>query len=68
MPAGGVTLDNAADYMRTGSALINQAVLDAGDPDPGPGGGGRDSGRDLLAELTRRAAAFIAAVKMGRGE
>ena len=59
VPVGGVTLDNAAEYMRSGaaalgigSALINQALLDAGD----------------LAELTRRAAAFIAAVKMGRGE
>jgi 2-dehydro-3-deoxyphosphogluconate aldolase/(4S)-4-hydroxy-2-oxoglutarate aldolase len=59
VPVGGVTLDHAAEYMRSGaaalrigSALINQDLLDAGD----------------LAELTRRAAAFIAAVKTGRGE
>jgi 2-dehydro-3-deoxyphosphogluconate aldolase/(4S)-4-hydroxy-2-oxoglutarate aldolase len=59
VPVGGVTLDNAAEYMRSGaaalgigSALINQALLDAGD----------------LADLTRRATAFIAAVKTGRGE
>jgi len=59
VPVGGVTLDNAAEYMRSGaaalgigSALINRALLDAGD----------------LAELTRRAAAFVAAVKTGRGE
>jgi len=59
MPVGGVTLDNAAEYMRggaaalgIGSALINQASLDAGD----------------LADLSRRATAFIAAVKTGRGE
>ena len=59
VPVGGVTLDNAAEYMRSGaaalgigSALITQALLDSGD----------------LAELTRRAAAFIAAVKTGRGE
>jgi len=59
VPVGGVTLENAAEYMRSGaaalgigSALIDQALLDAGD----------------LSELTRRAAAFIAAVRMGRGE
>ncbi len=59
VPVGGVTLDNAAEYMRSGaaalgigSALIDQALLDAGD----------------LAELTRRAAAFIAAVKTARGD
>ncbi len=65
VPVGGVTLDNAAEYMRSGaaalgvgSALIDQALLDSGDPGLG--------GRDLLAELTRRAAAFVAAVKTGR--
>lgn len=59
VPVGGVTLDNAAEYMRSGaaalgigSALIDQALLDAGD----------------LAELARRAAAFIAAVKTARGD
>ena len=59
VPVGGITLENAAEYIRSGAAalgigssLINQALLDAGD----------------LAELTRRAAAFIAAVKTGRGE
>ena len=59
VPVGGVTLENAAEYKRSGaaalgigSALINQALLDAGD----------------LSELTRRAAAFISAVRMGRGE
>ena len=67
VPVGGVTLDNAADYIRSGaaalgigSALINQALLDAGGPGP--------RGRNLLVELTRRAAAFIAAVKTARGE
>jgi 2-dehydro-3-deoxyphosphogluconate aldolase/(4S)-4-hydroxy-2-oxoglutarate aldolase len=59
VPVGGVTLDNAVEYMRSGaaalgigSALIDQVLLDAGD----------------LAELTRRAAAFIAAVKTARGD
>lgn len=59
VPVGGVTLDNAAEYMRSGAAalgvggaLVSQAVLDAGD----------------LAELTRRAAALIAAVHTGRGD
>ena len=59
VPVGGVSLDNAAEYMRSGAAalgvgnaLLNQALLDAGNP----------------AELTRRAAAFVAAVKKGRGE
>jgi len=58
VPVGGVTLDNAAEYIRSGaaalgigSALISQALLDAGD----------------LAELARRGAAFIAAVKTARG-
>jgi 2-dehydro-3-deoxyphosphogluconate aldolase/(4S)-4-hydroxy-2-oxoglutarate aldolase len=58
VPVGGVTLDNAAEYVRSGAAalgvggaLVNQALLDAGD----------------LAELTRRAAAFIHAIKTARG-
>ena len=74
VPVGGVTLENAAEYMRSGaaalgigSALINQALLDVGDPGLGRAGGGRDSGPDLT-ELSRRAAAFVAAVKTGRGE
>jgi len=59
VPVGGVSLDNAAEYIRSGaaalgvgSALINQALLDAGD----------------LSELARRAAAFVAAVRTARGE
>jgi 2-dehydro-3-deoxyphosphogluconate aldolase/(4S)-4-hydroxy-2-oxoglutarate aldolase len=58
VPVGGVHLDNAADFVRNGAAalgvgsgLVNQKLLDAGD----------------MAELTRRAAAFIAAVQEGRG-
>lgn len=58
VPVGGVNLDNAAEFIRkgaaalgVGSALVNQKLLDTGD----------------MAELTRRAAAFIAAVKEGRG-
>ncbi len=59
VPVGGVTLDTAADFIRSGAAalgvgssLINQKLLDAGD----------------MAELTRRAAAFIEEVKKGRGK
>lgn len=57
VPVGGVDLTNASDFIKAGAAalgvggsLINQALLDSGD----------------MAELTRRAAAFIAAVKNGR--
>ena len=59
VPVGGVNLDTAAEFIRqgaaalgVGSSLINQKLLDAGDQ----------------AELTRRAGAFIEAVKKGRGE
>ena len=59
VPVGGVNLDTAAEFIAkgaaalgVGSSLINQKLLDAGD----------------MEELTRRAAAFIAAVKKGRGE
>jgi len=58
IPVGGVNLDTAAEFIRqgaaalgVGSSLINQRLLDAGD----------------LAELTRRAAAFVAQVQEGRG-
>ena len=58
VPVGGVDLGTAADFVRkgaaalgVGSALVNQKLLDAGD----------------MAELTRRAEAFIAEVKKGRG-
>lgn len=57
VPVGGVNLDNAAEFIRNGAAalgvgssLVNQALLDAGD----------------MAELQRRAEAFIAAVRAGR--
>ncbi|MEJ5200460.1 MAG: bifunctional 4-hydroxy-2-oxoglutarate aldolase/2-dehydro-3-deoxy-phosphogluconate aldolase [Anaerolineae bacterium] len=57
VPVGGVDLNTTADFIRNGAAavgvgssLINQKLLDAGD----------------MAELTRRAAAFIAEVKKGR--
>jgi len=57
VPVGGVNLDTAADFIRNGAAalgvgssLINQRLLDAGD----------------MAELTRRAKAFIQGVKEGR--
>lgn len=57
VPVGGVNLDTAVDFIRNGAAalgvgssLVNQRLLDAGD----------------MAELTRRAAAFIAKVKEGR--
>jgi 2-dehydro-3-deoxyphosphogluconate aldolase / (4S)-4-hydroxy-2-oxoglutarate aldolase len=56
VPVGGVNLDNAAEFIQkgaaalgVGSALVNQKLLDGGD----------------MAELTRRAAAFIAAVQEG---
>jgi 2-dehydro-3-deoxyphosphogluconate aldolase/(4S)-4-hydroxy-2-oxoglutarate aldolase len=59
VPVGGVDLDTAAEFISkgaaalgVGSSLINQKLLDTGD----------------MAELTRRAAAFIREVKKGRGE
>jgi 2-dehydro-3-deoxyphosphogluconate aldolase/(4S)-4-hydroxy-2-oxoglutarate aldolase len=58
VPVGGVDLNTAADFIRkgatalgVGSSLINQKLLDDGN----------------MAELTRRAAAFIEEVKKGRG-
>jgi 2-dehydro-3-deoxyphosphogluconate aldolase/(4S)-4-hydroxy-2-oxoglutarate aldolase len=57
IPVGGVTLENAAEFMRNGAAalgvggeLVNQKLLDARD----------------FAEITRRAAAFSAEVVKGR--
>jgi 2-dehydro-3-deoxyphosphogluconate aldolase/(4S)-4-hydroxy-2-oxoglutarate aldolase len=57
VPVGGVELSNAADFVRSGAAalgvgssLINQKLLDAGD----------------MAELTRRAVAFVEEVQKGR--
>lgn len=57
VPVGGVDLKTAADFIRAGSfalgvgsSLVNQKLLDEGN----------------LAELTRRAAGFIAEVKAGR--
>jgi 2-dehydro-3-deoxyphosphogluconate aldolase / (4S)-4-hydroxy-2-oxoglutarate aldolase len=57
VPVGGVDLNTAAAFIQMGAvalgvggSLINQALLDAGD----------------MAELTRRAAAFIEAVQKGR--
>ncbi len=57
VPVGGVTLENAAAFIRAGAAalgvggeLVNQALLDARD----------------FAEITRRAAAFAAEVRKGR--
>ena len=57
VPVGGVELDNAAAFIRSGAAalgvgssLINQKLLDSGD----------------MPELTRRAAAFLAEVERGR--
>ncbi len=57
VPVGGVDLDNAAPFIRNGAAalgvggsLVNQALLDSGD----------------LAELTRRAAAFVEQVHEAR--
>jgi 2-dehydro-3-deoxyphosphogluconate aldolase/(4S)-4-hydroxy-2-oxoglutarate aldolase len=59
VPVGGVNLDNAAEFIEkgaaalgVGSSLINQKLLDSGD----------------MEELTRRAAAFVAAVQRGRGQ
>lgn len=59
IPVGGVTVETAAEFIRkgavalgVGSNLINQKLLDTGD----------------MEELTRRAAAFIAEVKKGRGQ
>jgi 2-dehydro-3-deoxyphosphogluconate aldolase / (4S)-4-hydroxy-2-oxoglutarate aldolase len=58
IPVGGVDLESTAEFIRkgavavgVGSSLINQTLIDAGN----------------LAEMTRRAAAFIEAVKKGRG-
>ena len=58
VPVGGVNLDTAADFVAkgaaalgVGSSLVNQKLLETGD----------------MEELTRRAAAFIAAVQKGRG-
>jgi 2-dehydro-3-deoxyphosphogluconate aldolase/(4S)-4-hydroxy-2-oxoglutarate aldolase len=57
VPVGGVNLDTAADFIRSGAAalgvgssLVNQKLLDAGD----------------MAELTRRAQAFIEQVQLAR--
>jgi 2-dehydro-3-deoxyphosphogluconate aldolase/(4S)-4-hydroxy-2-oxoglutarate aldolase len=57
VPVGGVDLDTAADFigkgaaaLGVGSSLVSQGLLDKGD----------------AAELTRRAAAFIAEVRRGR--
>ena len=54
VPVGGVDIDNAADFIRAGAAavgvgasLVNQKLLDSGD----------------MAEITRRATAFVEAVK-----
>ncbi len=59
VPVGGVDLTTAVDFIRAGSAalgvgssLVSQKLLDSGD----------------MGELTRRAEAFIAAVKAGRGK
>jgi 2-dehydro-3-deoxyphosphogluconate aldolase/(4S)-4-hydroxy-2-oxoglutarate aldolase len=59
VPVGGVNLDTAADFIAmgaaalgVGSSLVNQKLLDTGD----------------MAELTRRAEAFIAKVQEGRGK
>jgi 2-dehydro-3-deoxyphosphogluconate aldolase/(4S)-4-hydroxy-2-oxoglutarate aldolase len=59
VPVGGVDLDNATEFIEkgaaalgVGSSLINQKLLDGSDMD----------------ELTRRASAFIDAVKRGRGK
>ena len=57
VPVGGVNLDTAVDFIKNGAAalgvgssLVNQKLLDTGD----------------MAELTRRAAAFIQKVQEGR--
>jgi 2-dehydro-3-deoxyphosphogluconate aldolase/(4S)-4-hydroxy-2-oxoglutarate aldolase len=59
VPVGGVDLNTAADFIRAGSAalgvgssLVNNQLLADGD----------------LDELTRRASAFIAEVRKGRGQ
>jgi len=59
VPVGGVDLDNATEFIEkgaaalgVGSSLINQKLLDGSD----------------MAELRRRASAFIDAVKRGRGK
>lgn len=59
VPVGGVELENAAEFIRcgaaalgVGSSLINQKLLDSGD----------------MAELTRRAAAFLAEAVKGRAK
>ncbi len=59
VPVGGVELDNAADFIRAGSAalgvgsaLVDQKLLDRGD----------------FAALTERARGFIEAVARGRGQ
>ena len=58
IPVGGVNLDTAAGFIRSGAAalgvgssLVNQKLLDEGN----------------LDELTRRAAAYIQEVRKGRG-
>jgi 2-dehydro-3-deoxyphosphogluconate aldolase/(4S)-4-hydroxy-2-oxoglutarate aldolase len=58
IPVGGVNLDTAADFIRNGAAalgvgssLVNQKLLDDGN----------------LDGLTRRAAAYIEQVRIGRG-
>ncbi len=57
VPVGGVNLNTAAEFIRmgavalgVGSSLVNQKLLDAGD----------------MAELTRRASAFVEEVRKGR--
>ncbi len=57
VPVGGVNLNTAAEFIRqgafavgVGSSLVSQKLLDSGD----------------MAELTRRAGAFMAEVKKGR--
>jgi 2-dehydro-3-deoxyphosphogluconate aldolase/(4S)-4-hydroxy-2-oxoglutarate aldolase len=59
VPVGGVNLNTAAEFIKqgayalgVGSSLVNQKLLDSGD----------------MAELTRRAKAFIAQVKQGRAD
>jgi 2-dehydro-3-deoxyphosphogluconate aldolase / (4S)-4-hydroxy-2-oxoglutarate aldolase len=58
VPVGGVEIENAAEFIRkgaaalgVGSSLVNQKLLDAGD----------------MSALQRRAEAFIAEVRKGRG-
>jgi 2-dehydro-3-deoxyphosphogluconate aldolase / (4S)-4-hydroxy-2-oxoglutarate aldolase len=58
VPVGGVELDNAAEFISkgaaalgVGSSLVNQKLLNSGD----------------MAELRRRAEAFLAEVRKGRG-